>query len=105
MHILFFSHFLLLLFFQAFAGVKSTYGTMSKTMKIKQPIRIITEECLGLEPLCSEVFMVTIMTVLIFFCTHTHKLNGDYLLYVSLRIHSLTIFLLMKFRIFLKNTL
>ncbi|XP_042020452.1 twinkle homolog protein, chloroplastic/mitochondrial-like isoform X1 [Salvia splendens] len=39
---------------RAFAGVNSTYSTMNKT-KTKQPIRTITEESLGLEPLCSEL--------------------------------------------------
>ncbi|KAL3833743.1 hypothetical protein ACJIZ3_008479 [Penstemon smallii] len=40
---------------RAFADVKSTYGRMSKIAKIKQPIREITEESLGLEPLCNEL--------------------------------------------------
>ncbi|XP_047941662.1 twinkle homolog protein, chloroplastic/mitochondrial-like [Salvia hispanica] len=39
---------------RAFAGVNSTYSAMSKN-KIKQPKRTITEESLGLEPLCSEL--------------------------------------------------
>ncbi|KAK4488077.1 hypothetical protein RD792_003819 [Penstemon davidsonii] len=40
---------------RAFADVKSTYGRMNKIAKIKQPLREITEESLGLEPLCNEL--------------------------------------------------
>ncbi|KAI3455895.1 hypothetical protein Pfo_012558 [Paulownia fortunei] len=40
---------------RAFADVKSTYARMNTTTKIKQPTRVITEESLGLEPLCNEL--------------------------------------------------
>ncbi|KAL6502164.1 hypothetical protein OROHE_024757 [Orobanche hederae] len=40
---------------RAFADVISTYAKMSSVTKGKQPPRIITEESLGLEPLCHEL--------------------------------------------------
>ncbi|KAK6150165.1 hypothetical protein DH2020_017690 [Rehmannia glutinosa] len=40
---------------RAFAGVKSTYARMNTIPKVKQPTRVITEESLGLEPLCNEL--------------------------------------------------
>ncbi|PIM97971.1 putative mitochondrial DNA helicase twinkle [Handroanthus impetiginosus] len=40
---------------RAFADVKSTFARMSKITKIKQSTRVITEESLGLEPLCNEL--------------------------------------------------
>ncbi|KAL6567229.1 hypothetical protein OROGR_000897 [Orobanche gracilis] len=40
---------------RAFADVTSTYAKMSSVTKLKQPPRIITEENLGLEPLCHEL--------------------------------------------------
>lgn len=75
-----YSHLLLLLCFQAFADVKSTYATMNKITKIKQPTRVITEESLGLEPLCNEVIIVTIITIEILFYTHRQLLFRNYLL-------------------------
>ncbi|KAL0442391.1 UNVERIFIED_CONTAM: Twinkleprotein, chloroplastic/mitochondrial [Sesamum latifolium] len=40
---------------RAYADVRSTFGTMSKISRVKQPTRVITEESLGLEPLCNEL--------------------------------------------------
>lgn len=50
-----YSHLLFRLWFQAFAGEKSTYKRMNTMTKVKRPPRILTEESLGLEPLCDEV--------------------------------------------------
>ncbi|KAL3616807.1 hypothetical protein CASFOL_039201 [Castilleja foliolosa] len=40
---------------RAFAGVASTYAKMNSVSRVKEPIRTITEESLGLEPLCNEL--------------------------------------------------
>ncbi|KAL3522910.1 hypothetical protein ACH5RR_015744 [Cinchona calisaya] len=40
---------------RAFADVNSTYGNMSKILKVKQQYREISEKSLGLEPLCAEL--------------------------------------------------
>lgn len=40
---------------RSFADGKSTYGNLSMISKVKQPYREISEESLGLEPLCSEL--------------------------------------------------
>ncbi|KAL0352746.1 UNVERIFIED_CONTAM: Twinkleprotein, chloroplastic/mitochondrial [Sesamum angustifolium] len=40
---------------RAYADVRSTFEAMSKTTRVKQPTRVITEESLGLEPLCNEL--------------------------------------------------
>ncbi|KAL8522725.1 hypothetical protein ACS0TY_012894 [Phlomoides rotata] len=47
----------LVLCFQAFADVTSTYATMNKITKVKKTISVISEESLELEPLGNEIKM------------------------------------------------
>lgn len=59
-------HSLLLLWFQVFADVTSTYAKLDSMSKVKQLPNKIREESLGLEPLYNEVIVLNGNTGLVY---------------------------------------